>query len=134
MDHARTSTQVPPTPTLTPTATEVSAPKPSQDMVVPTTTKDSSAYGLVANVIEVTDGDTMKLIFPDNCRRTHVPGYSAIFKPGRVEFCKTETVRLLGVDTPETFIPNKPNEYGSITNMGCLDRWGDLHQLCCVQK
>jgi endonuclease YncB( thermonuclease family) len=29
------------------------------------------------------------------------------------------------VDTPETFIPNQPNEYGNITDLDCLDKWGD---------
>ena len=38
----------------------------------------------------------------------------------------TDTVRLLGIDTPETQIPNAPNEYGLITDTTCLRRWGQL--------
>lgn len=51
------------------------------------------------------DGDTIDVTFPDG---------------------STDTVRLLGVDTPETYSGNKANEYGSITDTACLDRWGDL--------
>lgn len=35
-----------------------------------------------------------------------------------------DTVRLLGVDTPETFRANKPNEYSGVMDTVCLDRWG----------
>jgi endonuclease YncB( thermonuclease family) len=28
------------------------------------------------------------------------------------------------VDAPETLLPNEPNEYGTITDTACLDRWG----------
>jgi len=37
----------------------------------------------------------------------------------------TDRVRLLGVDTPETYSANEPNEYGSITDTACLDWWGE---------
>jgi len=37
----------------------------------------------------------------------------------------TDRVRLLGVDAPETYGPNKAYEYDSITNTACLDEWGD---------
>ena len=35
-----------------------------------------------------------------------------------------DRIRLLGVDTPEVSGPNKPNEYGDITDTACLDDWG----------
>ena len=35
-----------------------------------------------------------------------------------------ETVRLVGVDTPEIFSKNRIGEYGSITDTVCLDEWG----------
>lgn len=37
----------------------------------------------------------------------------------------TDRVRLVGVDAPETGSANRPGEYGRITDMACLDRWGD---------
>ena len=36
---------------------------------------------------------------------------------------RVDKVRLLGVDAPESGGPNKPNEYGEITNTACLDDW-----------
>ena len=59
---------------------------------------------LKATVIRVIDGDTVEVRFDDG---------------------KTDKVRLLGVDTPETNAKNKPGEYGSVTNMDCLKAWGD---------
>ena len=69
---------------------------------------------LRAFVARVIDGDTLELSFPDE-GRAHLLGFNA-----------TETVRLLGVDTPETYSANKPGEYGNIADMDCLDRWGEL--------
>jgi len=37
----------------------------------------------------------------------------------------SDRVRLLGVDTPETFSSNKLGEYNGIADMTCLDAWGD---------
>ena len=37
---------------------------------------------------------------------------------------RKDKIRLLGVDTPEIGGPNKPNEYGEITDTACLDDWG----------
>tara|TARA_B100000949_G_scaffold224106_1_gene227191 strand:- start:157 stop:987 length:831 start_codon:yes stop_codon:yes gene_type:complete len=59
----------------------------------------------VANVTRVIDGDTVEVLFLDG---------------------STDTVRLLGVDTPETFGANRPDEYGAITDIDCLDAWGSL--------
>ena len=60
---------------------------------------------LVADVTRVIDGDTVDVVFLDG---------------------SADTVRLLGVDTPETFAPNRPDEYGDITDTDCLDEWGRL--------
>jgi len=37
--------------------------------------------------------------------------------------CPT-TVRLVGIDTPETYSDNEPYKFGSITDTHCLDNWG----------
>ena len=60
---------------------------------------------LEALVTRVIDGDTIEVEFHDGSE---------------------DTVRLLGIDTPETFQPNQAGEYGNITDTGCLDEWGDL--------
>ena len=58
-----------------------------------------------AKVSRVVDGDTIDVEFEDGT---------------------TDTVRLLGIDTPETQLPNAPNEYGLITDTTCLRHWGEL--------
>lgn len=58
--------------------------------------------GRDATITRVIDGDTFHVVFPDG---------------------STDIVRLLGVDTPETYNPNKPGEYGNITDIKCLDLW-----------
>jgi micrococcal nuclease len=59
----------------------------------------------MADVVRVVDGDTVDVIFQDG---------------------STDRIRLLGVDTPETTLSNRPYEYGNITDTACLDEWGDL--------
>ena len=73
----------------------------SSDTNVEKTVKDDH---LKASVIRVIDGDTVEVRLNDG---------------------KTDKVRLLGVDTPETNTKNKFGEYGSITDMECLKIWGD---------
>ena len=58
----------------------------------------------MVKITKVIDGDTMDVRFEDGT---------------------TDRVRLLGVDTPETNAKNKPNEYGEITDLKCLTRWGN---------
>ena len=58
---------------------------------------------IVAKVVRVIDGDTFDVVFSDG---------------------STDSVRLLGVDTPETSAPNRPNEYRGVTDIGCLKKWG----------
>ena len=57
-----------------------------------------------AKVTNVVDADTVDVLFEDGT---------------------TDRVRLLGVDVPETNNPNKANEYGNITNLDCLTKWGN---------
>ena len=54
-------------------------------------------------VLRVIDGDTIEVIFSDNT---------------------IDTVRMLGVDTPETRSKNKPYEYEEILDLYCLKEWG----------
>ena len=65
---------------------------------------ESTEKSSVVKITKVIDGDTMDVRFKDG---------------------STDRVRLLGVDTPETNAKNKPNEYGDITDLKCLTRWGD---------
>ena len=65
---------------------------------------ESTEKSSMVKITRVIDGDTMDVRFKDG---------------------STDRVRLLGVDTPETNAPNKPNEYGDITDLKCLTRWGD---------
>jgi micrococcal nuclease len=62
---------------------------------------------LVATVVEVVDGDTITLRFANGA---------------------CDRARLLGVDTPETYAENEPEEYEGVpaTDLGrrCLDAWG----------
>ena len=67
--------------------------------------ENSNTEGVPARVTRVVDGDTIDVTFLDG---------------------RADTVRLLAVDTPETFSANKPDEYANITDTACLDHWGDL--------
>ena len=66
--------------------------------------RESTEKSSMVKITKVIDGDTMDVRFEDGT---------------------TDRVRLLGVDTPETNAVNKPNEYGDITDLKCLARWGD---------
>lgn len=61
-----------------------------------------------AEVVDVVDGDTVRLLLPNGSR---------------------ETARLLGVDTPEIYGENAPGEFEGVpdTEEGrtCLDRWAE---------
>jgi micrococcal nuclease len=65
---------------------------------------EATEKSALVKIIKVVDGDTMDVRFKDGT---------------------TDRVRLLGVDTPETNTKNKPNEYGDITDLKCLTKWGD---------
>lgn len=58
---------------------------------------------LTATIFKVTDGDTFQAL---------------ISNLGR------DTIRLVGIDAPETYQSNQPYEYGSITDTQCLSKWG----------
>lgn len=64
--------------------------------------------GVEADVVEVVDGDTVKVVMPDGSR---------------------ETARLLGVDTPEVYGENAPGEFEGVPDteggQDCLDRWAE---------
>lgn len=94
-------------PTDTPfsTATLFPTPVPSPTVTPIPSQKAVKAGNIIANVTRVVDGDTIDVTFLDG---------------------STDTVRLLGVDTPETFSANKAYEYRNVTDIACLDRWGDL--------
>lgn len=73
----------------------------------PTSTPDPSYYASDRNIVHVTrviDGDTVEVQF---------------------ESGESDKVRIIGVDTPEIFSPNQASEYGNITDLDCLDKWGD---------
>ena len=55
-------------------------------------------------VSRVIDGDTFDILFESGA---------------------TDRVRILGIDTPETFSSNRADEYNGITDIECLDSWGD---------
>ena len=80
-------------------------PLPITSAPTPEATIADSASGIAAQVSNVVDGDTIDVVFADG---------------------STDRVRLLGIDTPETFSANRPGEYGDITDTACLDRWGDM--------
>lgn len=56
-----------------------------------------------ATVLRIIDGDTIEVVLEDGTE---------------------DTVRLLGVDTPETYGSNNAGEYRDITDLNCLDKWG----------
>ncbi|WP_297487296.1 lamin tail domain-containing protein [Thermococcus sp.] len=61
--------------------------------------------GVEVLVTRVVDGDTAYVRFPNG---------------------SVDKVRFLGVDAPETELArNRPYEYGSITDLVCLTRWGE---------
>jgi micrococcal nuclease len=66
-------------------------------------TTDTAATSLTATVVRVVYGDTIDVMFEDGT---------------------PDTVRLLGVDTPETYECNQAYDYGEITDTACLDSWG----------
>ena len=92
-----TATQTP-VPTKTPSPRLVSSPTK-----IPTPIPTSTLL-LTARITKITDGDTFWVIFDSGNR---------------------EKIRILGVDAPETYSSNSPNEYDGITDTECLDDWGN---------
>ena len=82
-------------------------------LVTFTPVRSSIPNSLIGTVMRVVDGDTVDIVFRDG---------------------ETERVRLLGIDTPETFTANDPNEYSNITDMDCLDKWGIFATKFAVQE
>ncbi len=83
-----------------------SASKPGTVDAPPSATPKDGA--IQAEVVEVVDGDTVKVVLENGTR---------------------ETVRLLGVDTPEVHSENTPDEFEGVpdTQAGrdCLRQWGE---------
>ncbi|SEK73166.1 lamin tail domain-containing protein [Haloferax larsenii] len=78
------------TDTTTSTATSATTtPAPT----TPTERADPAESDVTVEVVEVVDGDTIKVVMPDGAR---------------------ETVRLLGVDTPEVYGSNTPDEFEGV--------------------
>ena len=92
------------TPSPTPIPTITSAPT-SINTRVSESTSPNSTQDLEARVTRIIDGDTVDVAFQDGSE---------------------ETIRLIGVDAPETHQANRPKEYGNITDISCLDEWGQL--------
>ncbi|WP_144901115.1 lamin tail domain-containing protein [Halobellus captivus] len=80
-------------------------------------TIDPSADGVRVTVTEVVDGDTVHVAHENGSR---------------------ETVRLLGVDTPETFSPNDPADFegvpGTAAGVECLGRAGEAASAYAVDR
>lgn len=96
------------TPTVTTISKETPIPSAKTAISEPTATVTPLEldYGVKyrVEVVDVVDGDTIDIILPNG---------------------SVETVRMLGVDTPETSASkNKENEYDAITNLDCLVKWG----------
>lgn len=71
----------------------------------PPSSESRLEHGVEVLVTRVVDGDTAYVRFPNG---------------------SVDKVRFLGVDTPETEpARNRPYEYGSITDLICLTRWGE---------
>lgn len=74
----------------------------------PTAISTPTSTARTATVVDVVDGDTVKLRFPNGSR---------------------ETARLLGVDTPETHGPVDPGEWAGVPDSeagrSCLAEWGE---------
>ena len=80
---------------------EVRVSEVSANILDPTMTATSIP---TARITKITDGDTFWVTFASGNR---------------------EKVRILGVDAPETYSSNSPDEYDGITDTDCLDDWGN---------
>jgi len=94
VDNVETEGGVPSQSAEEPSGREGSDPSPSTD------TPEAANEVLVTSV---TDGDTFDIQYPDGTE---------------------DTVRLLGVDTPEVYSDVSPGEFGG-ANAACLDNWAD---------
>ena len=94
--------------TQTSPSTATTATTPAQSTSPVGTPVPSTRPVVTATVVDVVDGDTIKVRFENGTR---------------------ETVRLLGVDTPEVYSENTPDEFEGVpeTDDGrqCLRRYGD---------
>jgi micrococcal nuclease len=95
-----------------PTATPVPAPADSTATPHPDT-----APQVTAEVVDVVDGDTVKVRYANGSR---------------------DTVRLLGVDTPEVHSPVSPDEFPGVPDTAagrtCLREWGERASAFAVER
>ena len=95
-----------PTPTASPTPTATPSPTPTQTATPARGPASGTEWAV--EVTRVVDGDTMEVRFPNG---------------------EVDTLRLLGVDTPETYGSNDPAEFEGIPNSVAgedhLANWGD---------
>jgi micrococcal nuclease len=96
-----------------PSATGADAPATTESAVDSSPGETSTPHpetvpAVRATVVDVIDGDTVRVRFPNGTR---------------------DTVRLLGVDTPEVFSENTPGEYEGVPDTAagrdCLGRYGE---------
>ena len=78
-------------------------PEPRPSDFPPATPSDTRSASAV--VKRVLDGDTIGVEYPNG---------------------STVTVRLRGIDAPETVSRTDPSRFGNVANAACLDRWGSL--------
>lgn len=94
-------TESPPSITITETYSYTTSTEP---LTHTTPTRNIPSNVIKVHVINVVDGDTVDIVFPNGT---------------------IDRVRFLGVDTPETSASrNKPDEYDHITDLECLASWG----------
>ena len=115
---ACTSTEtydLPPLPALPP----IEVPPVTTDStgLVEETEKRLISLGLIPPLPDVPPEDHISAKFT---RVVDADTVDVLFKDGT-----TDRIRLLGVHVPETNNPNKANEYGNITNLDYLTKWGN---------
>ena len=110
------SSPSPSTATASATTTRTATPSPTERTATSTTSESDSGSGSgpssgsewTVEVTRVIDGDTMEVRFPNG---------------------EVDTIRLLGVDTPETYGQNDPAEFDGIPDTTAghdhLANWGD---------
>jgi micrococcal nuclease len=88
--------------------TDSSSGSPGGEFTAPPGAGPAVEPAVQVHVVDVVDGDTVRVRFPNGTR---------------------ETVRLIGVDTPEIYGSNTPGEFEGVPDTGagadCLGRFGD---------
>lgn len=86
----------------------VDSSRPGIDLDAGATTEDPPSGEVTVTVLRVVDGDTLKVAYENGTE---------------------DTVRLVGVDTPEVHVENDPEEFDGVPDSAagsdCLARWGE---------